>query len=158
MKYSKKILILTILVAFVVTSCGITEVNPPKHKTEIKFEVLADGVGNKDGKVSPSERDTILNFFKREKEAWIIGAIKLEYRDTTVFIVKAEDVVEMFGMARNLGPFASQAELVNSVREIKIPWLGIYVVKKDGQIYYVDKFFRAFGGSVINNIVELKIE
>ncbi len=160
----KKTILFILSFHFVIflVSCNVTEVTPNKKDTQITLETLADGLGNKDGIVSGSEKDSIKSYFEKSEELWVIGAIKLEYRDSNVSTIKAIDLVEMFGMARLLGPWFSQTELADDFLNggIQIPWVGVYVIKKENDIYYISRFFRAPGGTIkdVENWVEFTIE
>ena len=137
---------------FVIIGCEksfdpIGEVNP------IDINIVADGFGDHDGITSESEIEFISEYFTNHQQAWAIGSIAANYRDENVKSIPADTVIKTLSYTALIGPYTSESDLRDELSglSIKTPFVGIYVLTRNGQCCII-KFFRAPGPRISDQI------
>ncbi len=126
---------------FLLVSCKNTVAPADENiQVEISSELLADQLGDKNGKASVSEMNFVEDFFNNHNEMWLLtNCICTECES-----VKSNMVKEKFFAQSQ--PFASTEELRNSFAglSIKTPWVGVAKLGRRNSIFIL-KVYRAPG-------------
>jgi hypothetical protein len=136
---------LILLLILFLSSCGVTE-NDDDELAYVEKEALADGFGNHDGEADEEEIEIFTNHFNNNDEAWAIGAISSANWDSTVNKITSDEVVQLLRQAPLRGPFSNKDAFEEI--SIRIPWLGIYLIKVKNDKYFIAQYFKAPGPQV----------
>jgi hypothetical protein len=124
----------------------------------ISKEVVADAFGNHDGITTRDELDFVDQYFKTNDDAWCVGVCYDRYWYNDQNTIGCNELVEMFGFMKCIGPYGSEEKLRESFPGTRTPFVGIYTLKHTYK-YRIYRFFRASGPRVsTDSWIELIIQ